>query len=93
MAKRLSRPKPFSEKYIDELSNQSGAYVLWRKEGRKPYIGSAEAGNLKKRVKQHFTKRDKRYVTRFSVLPTQGTREARKEEARLKDKLNPEQKI
>lgn len=93
MAKRLSKSKPFNEENIGKIPNQSGAYVLWRKRGRKPYIGSAEAGNLRKRVKQHFTKRDKRYVTRFSVLPTQGTREAKKEEARLRDKLNPEQEI
>jgi excinuclease UvrABC nuclease subunit len=93
MAKRLSIPKPFNEENINKLPNQSGAYVLWRKESRKPYIGMAEAGNLRKRVKQHFTKRDKKYVNRFSVFPTQSTREATMEEARLRNKLNPDQKI
>jgi len=93
MAKRLSRPKQFNEGNINEVPNQSGAYVLWRKRGRKPYIGMAEAGNLRKRVKQHFVKKDKRFVTRFSVLPTQSTREAEKKEARLRDKLNPEQNL
>lgn len=93
MAKRLSKPKPFNEENIEELPNQPGAYVLWRKGGRKPYIREAEAGNLRKRVRQHFVKKDKRYVNKFSILPTQSTREAEKEEARLRDKLNPEQKI
>lgn len=93
MARRLSKPKPFNEEYIDKLPSQSGAYVLWRKGGRRPYIGMAEAGNLRERVKQHFTERDKRYVNKFSILPTQSTKEARREESRLRDKLNPDQKI
>lgn len=42
-------------KWLNELRNQSGAYVIRRKESHEIlYIGESHTGNLAKTIKRHF---------------------------------------
>lgn len=89
---KLTSKKRFTESNVDNVPNQSGAYILWRKSGV-PYIGSAAAGRLQDRLKEHLKQKDKRGVTSFQYKPTVSTKEARKWEKYYRDKLNPKQRI
>lgn len=86
---KLSKKLRPAEKNLSNIPNQSGAYLLFR--GNKPpYIGSAEAGNLQKRIKQQLGK--KRGITSIRYKPTSSGREAGNWEKKYRDKYNPNQK-
>jgi len=86
---KLSKRIRATEGNISEIPNQSGAYLLYRKDGD-PYVGSAGAGNLQKRVQQQLN--TKRGVISFRYKPTSSEQEARKWEAKYRDQYNPKQK-
>ena len=88
MGKLTKKIRP-TENNLSEIPNQSGTYLLYHGSG-KPYVGSAEAGNLQKRVRQQLN--NKRGVTSIRYKPTSGEREARKWEKKYRDHHNPEQK-
>jgi len=86
---KLSKKTRPTENNLSEIPNQSGAYLLYR--GNKPpYVGSAGAGNLQKRIRQQLS--NKRGITSVRYKPTSGEREARNWEEKYRDKYNPEQK-
>lgn len=85
----LSKKIRPTENNLSEIPNQSGAYLLYR--GNKPpYVGSAGAGNLQKRISQQLNL--KRAITSIRYKPTSSEREARIWENKYRDKYNPEQK-
>lgn len=88
MAKLTPKKRP-TDKNLSEIPNQLGAYLLHRGDNP-PYVGSAGAGNLQKRVKQQLNQ--KRGVTSIRYKPTSSEREARNWEEKYRDKYNPKQK-
>ena len=86
---KLTKKIRTTEKNVSEIPNQSGAYLLYRGDGA-PYVGSAGAGNLQKRIKQQLS--IKRGVTSVRYKPTSSEQEARKWEAKYRDQHNPKQK-
>jgi excinuclease UvrABC nuclease subunit len=88
MGKLTKKIRP-TENNLSEIPNQSGAYLLYRGSG-KPYVGSAGAGNLQKRVQQQLN--NKRGVTSIRYKSTSNEREALKWEKKYRDQYNPEQK-
>ena len=74
---------------MSEIPNQSGTYLLYRGNGD-PYVGSAGAGNLQKRIRQQLN--IKRGITSIRYKPTPSEQEARKWEKKYRDQFNPKQK-
>jgi excinuclease UvrABC nuclease subunit len=88
MGKLTKKTRP-TENNLSDVPNQSGAYLLYRGNGD-PYVGSAGAGNLQKRIRQQLD--IKRGVTSIRYKPTSSEQGARKWEERYRDQYNPEQK-
>lgn len=78
-----------TEKNLSEIPNQSGSYLLYRGDNP-PYVGSAGAGNLQKRIRRQLS--TKRGITSIRYKPTTSEREARKWEKKYRDAYNPKQK-
>lgn len=87
---KLTKKIRATEKNVSEIPSQSRTYLLYRGNGSKPYVGSAGAGNLQKRVKQQLN--TKRGITSVRYKPTTSEQEARKWEEKYRDQYNPEQK-
>lgn len=86
---QLSKKIRITENNLSGIPNQSGTYLLFRGKGL-PYVGSAGAGNLQKRIRQQLS--IKREITSIRYKPTSSEREARAWEEKYRDKYNPEQK-
>ena len=86
---KLTKKIRLTENNLSEIPNQSGAYLLYRGNGD-PYVGSAGAGNLQKRIRQQLN--TKRGVTSIRYKPTSSEQEAREWEKKYRDQYNPEQK-
>ena len=89
MTRTMTRRLKVTENNLSKVPNQSGVYILYRGSGSK-YVGMAEAGGLRKRIRQQLA--SKRGITSFRYRPTTSTREARRLEREYRDRLNPEQK-
>lgn len=87
---KLSKKIRPTEKNLSGIPNQSGAYLLHRGSKKNPYVGSAGAGRLQQRIRQQLSA--KRGITTIRYKPTSSEREARKWEAKYRDKYNPKQK-
>lgn len=87
MGKLTKKIRP-TENNLSEIPNQSGTYLLYRGDSD-PYVGSAGAGNLQKRIKQQLN--IKRGVTSIRYKPTSSEQEARKWEEKYRDQYNPDQ--
>lgn len=91
MAGKLTQPRGFSMRNVQNVPNQSGVYVLESDSGVKQYVGMAKAGNLQKRLESHLNEGDIKSADKFSFRPTSSTREAQKLEQSYIDRLNPKQ--
>lgn len=91
MADRLTRPRSFSRRNVQQVPNQSGIYILESDSGVVQYVGMAKAGNLQKRLENHLTEDDIRSADKFSFRTTSSTIEAQKLERSYIDRLNPKQ--
>jgi excinuclease UvrABC nuclease subunit len=87
---KLTKKIRVTEKNMSEIPNQSGAYLLYRESNSNPYVGSAGAGNLRKRIKQQLN--TKRGITSIRYKPTSSEQEARKWEEKYRNQYNPKQK-
>ena len=87
--KKLTSKKRITNENLDRVPKQSGVYLLYR--GNKPpYVGSAEAGRLRERIKEQL--RIKRGIASFRYRTTSSTKEAKKLEKKYRDHYNPNQK-
>ena len=93
MAKRMGGRKPFSSKNIEKIPSQSGVYNLINRGGEVTYTGSAGAGRLPERLKEHLRDRDIPGVTQFQVRPTSSTEKARSIEEQLIARNKPRHNI
>ena len=89
MAKRMGSKTPFSEKNVNDVSNQSGVYNLINRQGDIVYTGSAGARRLKERLKEHLDQKDIPGATQFQVRPTKSAAEAKKVEQELIKRNKP----
>ncbi len=89
MTRRLNKKRRTSKNNLNGIPNQSGVYLLYRG-SKSPYVGSAQARRLQKRIKEQI--RNKRGITSFRYCPTSSTKEARKLESKYRDRYNPKQK-
>ena len=89
MAKRMGPQKPFSDKKVNGVPDQSGVYNLINRQGNIVYTGSAGAGRLRERLKEHIDQKDIPGATQFQVRPTNGTAEAKKVEQELIKRHKP----
>lgn len=85
---RLTKKIRATENNLNQIPNQSGAYLLFRGD-KKPYVGSAGAGRLQKRIKEQVNQ--KSGVTSIRYKPTGSSAEALKTEKKYRDKYNPDQ--
>ena len=86
---RLTKKIRPTDNNLSEIPNQSGVYLLHRGD-KPPYVGSADAGNLQKRIKQQLN--IKRGITTIRYRSTSSKLESRKWEEKYRDKYNPKQK-
>lgn len=86
---RLTKKLRPTESNLSKIPNQSGIYLLYRKTSD-PYIGSAEAGRLQKRIREQLNQ--KRGITSIRYRPATSKREALSLEERYRDKHNPKQR-
>lgn len=89
MAKRMGSKKPFSEKNVNNVPDQSGVYNLINRQGDIVYIGSAGARRLRERLKEHLDQEDIPGAASFQVRPTKSATEARKVEQELIKRNKP----
>lgn len=89
MAGRMGSKKPFSEKNLNDVPDQSGVYNLVNRQGEIVYTGSPGAGRLRERLKEHLNQKDIPGATQFQVRPTGSTAEARKVEQELIKRNKP----
>ena len=89
MAKRMGSKKPFSAKNIDDVPDQSGAYNLISRQGDIVYTGSAGAGRLRERLKEHLDQKDIPAAAKLQVRPTARTTEAKRLEQELIKRNRP----
>ena len=89
MAKRMGSKKPFSEKNVNDVPDQSGVYNLVNRQGDIVYIGSAGARRLRERLKEHLDQEDIPGAASFQVRLTKSTAEARKVEQELIKRNKP----
>ena len=83
MSKRMGSRKPFSEKNVSDVPDQSGVYNLVNRQGDIVYTGSAGARRLRERLKEHLDQKDIPGAAQFQVRPTKSTAEARTVEQTL----------
>ena len=89
MAKRMGSKKPFSEKNVNDVPDQSGVYNLINRQGDIVYTGSAGARRLRERLKEHIDQKDIPGAAQFQVRPTKSTAEAKKVEQELIKRNKP----
>ena len=89
MAERMGARKPLSDKNLDDVPDQSGVYNLINRQGDIVYTGSAGAGRLRVRLKEHVNQKDIPGATKFQIRPTRSTPEARRVEQRLIKRNKP----
>ena len=89
MAKRMGAKKPVSNKNVNDVPDQSGAYNIINQQGDIVYTGSAGAGRLRERLKEHLNQVDIPGAAQFQVRPTRSTAEAKKVEQELIKRNKP----
>ena len=89
MAERMGARKPFSDKNVSDVPDQSGVYNFINQAGQIVYTGSAGAGRLQDRLREHLLAGDIPGATRFQIRPTSSTAEARKVEQQLIKRNQP----
>ncbi len=89
MAKRMGAKKPFSNKNVNDVPDQSGVYNLINQQGDIVYTGSGGAGRLRERLKEHLNQEDIPGATQFQVRPIRSSAEAKKVEQELIKRNKP----
>ena len=89
MAKRMGAKKPFLNKNVNDVPDQSGVYNIINRQGDVVYTGSAGAGRLRERLKEHLNHEDIPGAAQFQVRPTSSTAEAKKVEQELIKRNKP----
>ena len=89
MAKRMGAKKPFSNKNVNSVPDQSGVYNLINQQGDIVYTGLAGARRLRGRLKEHLDQEDIPGAAQFQVRPTRSTAEAKKVEEKLIKRNKP----
>ena len=89
MAKKMRKPQPLSNKNVRNVPEQSGVYHLRNQKGDIIYTGSAGAGRLRARLKEHLSGSSVRGARQFQIRPLSSTAEARRVEAALIKRHKP----
>jgi len=89
MAKRMGAKKPLSNKNVNDVPDQSGVYNIINRQGDVIYTGSAGAGRLRERLKEHLSQEDIPGAGQFQVRLTRSTAEAKKVEQELIKRNKP----
>ena len=82
MAERMGGRKPFSDKNVSDVPDQSGVYNFINQAGQIVYTGSAG-------LREHLLAGDIPGTTHFQIRPTSSTAEARKVEQQLIKRNQP----
>lgn len=93
MAERMGARRPFSSKNVGDVPDQSGVYNLINRVGDVVYTGSAAAGRLQERLKEHLRAGDVPGATQFQIRPTRSTAEARTVEGQLIRRNQPRHNV
>lgn len=93
MAERMGARRPFSSKNVGDVPHRSGVYNLINRAGDVVYTGSAAAGRLQDRLKEHLRSGDIPGATQFQIRPTRSTVEARKVEGELIKRNQPRHNV
>ena len=84
MGKRLTNRQTFNQTNLQDVPDQSGIYLIRDRKGNcRQYIGSAGAGRLAQRLKEHLNSRDIPGAHAFQIRTTTSENEARKLEAEV----------
>lgn len=89
MGKRLTNRQTFNPTNLQDVPDQSGIYMIRNKKGTCQYVGSAGAGRLAERLKEHLQKRDIPGAHDFQIRTATSTEEARKLEGQYKRRYRP----
>lgn len=74
---------------MNDVPDQSGVYNIINRQGDVVYTGSAGAGRLTERLKEHLNQEDIPGAAQFQVRPTRSTAEAKKVEQELIKRNKP----
>ena len=89
MGKRLTNRQTFNQTNLQDVPDQSGIYMVRNRRGTCQYVGSAGAGRLAERLKEHLNKRDIPGVHSFQIRTTASETEARQLERQYKRRYRP----
>ena len=89
MGNRLTNRQTFNQTNLQDVPDQSGIYMVMSRKGVCQYVGSAGAGRLAERLKEHFQKKDIPGAYSFQIRTTTNEEEARKLEKRYKYRYGP----
>lgn len=89
MSKRLTNKQTFNQTNLQDVPDQSGIYIIRNRKGACQYVGSAGAGRLAKRLKEHLNNRDVPDAHSFQIRTTTSEEEARKLEAQYRRRYRP----
>ena len=89
MAKRMGKMRPLSERSLQEVPDRSGVYNLRNRKGEIIYTGSAEAGRLKARLREHLRDNEVTGTRSFQVRPLSSAAEAKRVEKALTARNRP----
>ena len=89
MGKRLTNRQTFNQTNLQDVPDQSGIYMVRSRKGTCQYVGSAEAGRLAERLKEHLNKRDIPGAYSFQIRTTTSENEAKQLERQYKRRYRP----
>jgi len=89
MGKRLTNRQTFNQTNLQDVPDQSGIYLVRNKKGTCQYVGSAGAGRLAERLREHLSQRDIPAAYSFQIRTTSSENEARKLEREYKRRYRP----
>ena len=89
MGKRLTNKQTFNQTNLQDVPDQSGIYMIRNRRGTSQYVGSAGAGRLAERLKEHLTKGDIPGDHSFQIRTSSSEMEARKLESQYKPRYRP----
>jgi len=89
MGKRLTNRQTFNQTNLQDVPDQSGIYLVRNRKGDCQYVGSAGAGRLAERLKDHLNEGDIPGAHSFQIRTTTSENEARKLEKEYKRRYKP----
>jgi excinuclease UvrABC nuclease subunit len=91
--RRLTNRKTGTHENLDQVPEQSGAYLIRRRSGTAKYAGKAGAGRLQERLKEHKRSGLLAPGDTFQYCPTASDREAKQLERKYRDMYDPTDNI